>query len=59
MYFCGSSSVDRAVAFQATGREFEPRLPLHEDNVWRYNPPSERVVLRDKSVKNEISNFKT
>ena len=24
----GSSSVDRASAFQAEGREFEPRLPL-------------------------------
>ena len=24
----GSSSVDRALAFQAKGREFEPRLPL-------------------------------
>ena len=28
VYFCGSSSVDRALAFQAKGREFEPRLPL-------------------------------
>ncbi len=27
-FFCGSSSVDRASAFQAEGREFEPRLPL-------------------------------
>ena len=26
--FCGSSSVDRALAFQAEGRGFEPRLPL-------------------------------
>ena len=25
---CGSSSVDRAEAFQASGRGFEPRLPL-------------------------------
>ena len=25
---CGSSSVDRASAFQAEGRGFEPRLPL-------------------------------
>ena len=25
---CGSSSVDRALAFQAEGRGFEPRLPL-------------------------------
>ena len=29
---CGSSSVDRASAFQAEGREFEPRLPLDEDD---------------------------
>ena len=27
---CGSSSVDRALAFQAEGRGFEPRLPLYE-----------------------------
>ena len=27
---CGSSSVDRALAFQAEGRGFEPRLPLLE-----------------------------
>ncbi len=26
--FCGSSSVDRALAFQAEGRGFESRLPL-------------------------------
>ena len=26
--FCGSSSVGRASAFQAEGREFESRLPL-------------------------------
>ena len=26
--YCGSSSVGRAIAFQAIGREFEPRLPL-------------------------------
>ena len=28
LVFCGSSSVDRALAFQAEGRGFEPRLPL-------------------------------
>lgn len=27
--YCGSSSVDRALAFQAEGRGFEPRLPLY------------------------------
>ena len=26
----GSSSVGRAIAFQAIGREFEPRLPLRD-----------------------------
>ena len=29
---CGSSSVDRALAFQAGGRGFEPRLPLNVRN---------------------------
>ena len=28
-FLSGSSSVDRALAFQAKGREFEPRLPLN------------------------------
>ena len=36
---CGSSSVDRASAFQAEGREFEPRLPLYDNS----NTTSERV----------------
>ena len=27
---CGNSSVDRALAFQAGGRGFEPRFPLYE-----------------------------
>ena len=37
---CGSSSVDRALAFQAEGRGFEPRLPLLEriDNQKVINP---------------------
>ena len=30
---CGSSSVDRASAFQAEGREFEPRLPLKRNKT--------------------------
>ncbi len=29
---CGSSSAGRAIAFQAIGREFEPRLPLHSES---------------------------
>ena len=37
--FCGSSSVDRASAFQAEGREFEPRLPLKtQKRVIRTSP---------------------
>ena len=39
VYFCGSSSVDRASAFQAEGREFEPRLPLQtQTRVIRMTP---------------------
>ena len=40
LVFCGSSSVDRALAFQAEGRGFEPRLPLLEriDNQKVINP---------------------
>ena len=35
--YCGSSSVDRASAFQAEGREFEPRLPLKiSKEIWRF-----------------------
>ena len=30
---CGNSSVDRALAFQAGGRGFEPRFPLYEQNA--------------------------
>ncbi len=30
---CGNSSVDRALAFQAGGRGFEPRFPLQEHAV--------------------------
>ena len=32
---CGSSSVDRALAFQAEGRGFEPRLPLKESSEFQ------------------------
>jgi len=37
---CGSSSVGRAIAFQAIGREFEPRLPLKSrcSSVGRVRP---------------------
>ena len=30
---CGNSSVDRALAFQAGGRGFEPRFPLYKHAV--------------------------
>ena len=36
---CGSSSVDRASAFQAEGREFEPRLPLKKQKNLDENSP--------------------
>ena len=46
LVFCGSSSVDRALAFQAEGRGFEPRLPLFfffieeiEENDYNLNIP--------------------
>ena len=32
-YLSGSSSVGRALAFQAGGREFESRLPLQAKNI--------------------------
>ena len=35
---CGSSSVDRALAFQAEGRGFEPRLPLFKGLQVSCNP---------------------
>ena len=35
---CGSSSVDRASAFQAEGREFEPRLPLYQVSTPQLKP---------------------
>jgi hypothetical protein len=33
--FRGNSSVGRASAFQAEGREFEPRFPLHDQDLRR------------------------
>ena len=33
----GSSSVDRALAFQAKGREFESRLPLNNNQQYAFN----------------------
>ena len=36
---CGSSSVDRALAFQAKGRGFDPRLPLYKgDDLIKSSP---------------------
>ena len=32
--YCGSSSVDRALAFQAEGRGVEPRLPLYRRSTY-------------------------
>ena len=41
----GSSSVGRASAFQAEGREFEPRFPLHKS---RCSSGVERILGKDE-----------
>ena len=38
LVFCGSSSVDRALAFQAEGRGFESRFPLTRKPVGIFRP---------------------
>ena len=53
---CGSSSVDRALAFQAEGRGFESRLPLSErclnrhlffiSNIYLFPPIMPRLSIR-------------
>ena len=43
----GSSSVGRAIAFQAIGREFEPRFPLSSLFVERYSLFAVRIA-KDK-----------
>ena len=49
----GSSSVGRAIAFQAIGREFEPRLPLIFGcylNLYHWVPKFELIKSRRSSA---------
>ena len=69
--FCGSSSVGRAIALQAIGREFEPRLPLHETRkcwtiltasqalgIWFHKgPPSSNSEAGSRYSYNSIPNI--
>ena len=56
LVFCGSSSVDRALAFQAEGRGFESRLPLLVQSLrglrsWhkcRFSSVVERILGKDE-----------
>ncbi len=50
---CGSSSVDRALAFQAEGRGFESRLPLSNE---RDSDLSVRISFFCNSISN-VYNF--
>ena len=54
---CGSSSVDRALAFQAEGRGFEPRLPLQ---VFRPDNTAVAVLsggkLKSEKIKEILTN---
>ena len=55
-WICGSSSVDRALAFQAEGRGFESRLPLLGQslrgcgygNKCRFSSVVERILGKDE-----------
>ena len=53
---CGSSSVDRALAFQAEGRGFEPRLPLFKGLQVSCNPFF--ILLANNTHKNNSSETK-
>ena len=45
--FCGSSSFGRAIAFQAIGGEFEPRLPLWLSHISQMSQMSFKTYLFD------------
>ena len=55
---CGSSSVDRALAFQAGGRGFEPRLPLKLMNIkcCCYSSVVEHILGKDEVVSSTLTN---
>ena len=52
---CGSSSVDRALAFQAGGRGFEPRLPL-SFMVCCYSSAVEHFLGKEEVVSSSLTN---
>ena len=52
---CGSSSVDRALAFQAGGRGFEPRLPLEErKSECCFSSVVERILGKDEVLSSTL-----
>ena len=46
---CGSSSVDRALAFQAEGRGFESRLPLSKETISDFHEVVSDFLLNIRS----------
>ena len=50
---CGSSSVGRALAFQAGGREFEPRLPL---SFCCYSSAVEHFLGKEEVASSSLAN---
>ena len=52
---CGSSSVDRALAFQAGGRGFEPRFPLNF-LVCCYSSAVEHFLGKEEVVSSSLTN---
>ena len=60
----GNSSVDRALAFQAGGRGFEPRLPLTErdntnDNRCCFSSVVERILGKDEVPSSTLGSSST
>ena len=53
---CGSSSVDRALAFQAEGRGFESRLPLSRNDVAVIAQLVERILGKDEVPSSNLGN---
>ena len=50
---CGNSSVDRALAFQAGGRGFEPRFPLQ---TRCYSSVVEHFLGKEEVLSSNLSN---
>ena len=51
--YCGNSSVDRALAFQAGGRGFEPRFPL---NARCYSSVVEHFLGKEEVPSSSLGN---